>query len=60
MTTLKITSCANGLASCFTANATGDFLGTGSPQTVDASQLGIQFALVFSTSPTSTQKPRNL
>ncbi len=55
MTTLKITSCANGLASCFTANATGDFLNTGSPQTVDASQLGIQFALVFSKSPTSTQ-----
>ncbi len=56
MTTLKITSCANGLASCFTANATGDFLGTRSPQTVDASQLGIQFALVFGKSPTSTQK----
>jgi hypothetical protein len=55
MTTLKITSCANGLASCFTANATGDFLNTGSPQTVDAGQLGIQFALVFSKSPTSTQ-----
>jgi hypothetical protein len=56
MTTLKITSCANGLAGCFTANATGDFLNTGSPQTVDAGQLGIQFALVFSASPTSTQK----
>ena len=58
MTTLTITSCANGLASCFTAKATGNFLSnTGSPLTVDvdASQLGIQFALVFSKSPTSTQ-----
>jgi len=56
MTTLKITSCANGLASCFTASATGDFLNTGNPQTVDAGNLGIQFALVFGASPTSTQK----
>ena len=56
MTTLAITSCANGLASCFKANAIGDFLNTGSPQTVSADKLGIQFALVFSASPTSTQK----
>lgn len=56
MTTLAITSCANGLASCFKANAIGDFLNTGRPQTVSADKLGIQFALVFSASPTSTQK----
>ncbi len=53
MTTLEITSCANGLASCFTANAVG---GIGTPQNpIPASQLGIQFGLVFSASPTSTQ-----
>lgn len=63
MTTLEITSCANGLASAavtpacpsgFNANAVG---GIGTPQNpVPASQLGIQFALVFSASQTSTQK----
>jgi hypothetical protein len=54
MTTLEITSCANGQASCFNANAVG---GIGTPQNpIPASQLGIQFALVFSASPTSTQK----
>jgi hypothetical protein len=53
-TTLEITSCANGLASCFNANAVG---GIGTPQNpIPASQLGIQFALVFNASPTSTQK----
>lgn len=54
MTTLEITSCANGLASCFNANAVG---GIGTAQNpIPASQLGIQFAFVFSGSPTFTQK----
>ena len=54
MTTLEITSCANGLSTCFNANAVG---GIGTPQNpVPASQLGIQFAFEFSASPTSTQK----
>ena len=54
MTTLEITSCANGLSTCFNANAVG---GIGTPQNpVPASQLGIEFAFVFSASPTSTQK----
>jgi hypothetical protein len=51
-TTLQIKSCANGSASCFLANATGDFLGVGTPQTQNAADIGVNFALVFGASPT--------
>jgi hypothetical protein len=50
MTTLQVTATCNGGPSCLKAQAVG---GIGTPQnSVDASQLGIQFALVFSGSPT--------
>jgi hypothetical protein len=49
-TTLQVTATCNGGPSCLTAQAVS---GIGTPQNpVDASQLGIQFALVFSGSPT--------
>jgi hypothetical protein len=53
MTTLQVTATCNGGPSCLTAQAVG---GIGTPKNpVDASQLGIQFALVFSGSPTLAQ-----
>jgi hypothetical protein len=54
MTKLQIKSCGNGPTSCFQANATGDFLGNGTPQTQNAADVGVDFALVFGASPTST------
>ena len=55
MITLEVLATCNvGPSTCLKAYAVG---GIGTPQSpVDAGQLGIQFALVFSASPTSTQK----
>jgi len=71
MTTLQITSCANGLASCFMVTAAGDFLGNGMLQTLGTGSclpapaaavpppigvIGVNCAVVFSASPTWKQK----
>src|SRR5262249_54239141 len=60
-TTLTITSCASGTASCFMVTAAGDFLGNGTQQTLaptscsaSAPVLGINCAVVFSASPASS------
>jgi hypothetical protein len=54
MIKLEVLATCNGGPSCLHAYAVG---GIGTPQSpVDAGQLGIQFALVFSKSPTSPQK----
>jgi hypothetical protein len=71
MTRLEITSCANGLASCFMVTAAGDFLGNGTLQTLGTGSclpapaaavpppigvIGVNCAVVFSASPTWKQK----
>jgi hypothetical protein len=54
MITLQVKAICSGGPTCLKAQIVG---GIGTPQNpVDASQLGIQFALVFSASPTSTQQ----
>jgi hypothetical protein len=61
MTTLTITSCAGGSASCFMVTAAGDFLGNGTQQTLGPAScsaapplIGVNCAVVFGSSPTSS------
>jgi hypothetical protein len=62
-TTLTITSCTNGPASCFMVTAAGDFKGNGTQQTLGPAScsaapplIGINCAVVFGASPTSSHK----
>jgi hypothetical protein len=53
MTILRIRAVCPGGPDCLTADAIGDFAGTGTPQTRPASDIGVKFALVFGPSPTA-------
>jgi hypothetical protein len=55
MITLEVLATCNGGPACLQASVYGGGIGTASSPT-PASKLGIQFALVFSASPASTQK----
>ncbi len=53
--TLRIKAFCNGGPACLTAAVMGDFSAPGTTETRSATALGLQFGLVFSSSPNATQ-----
>ena len=53
--TLKVSANCNGGPACLTANVMGDFSVAGTTETRSAADLGLEFGLVFSSSPNATQ-----